>query len=49
MNLRWYQTYNEYGYSNQEMTLQQWNDHTNYWEDVPFIRERESQEEGEDE
>ena len=43
MNLRWYQTYDKNGiYS--EMILQEYNMRDGYWEDIPFVREREEYE-----
>ena len=46
MNLRWYQTYDENGV-NSEMELQQYNAEYGYWETVPFVRERQVEEEEE--
>jgi len=44
MNLRWHQTYDKNGvYS--EMVLQQYNAHYEYWEDIPYVREREEYQE----
>lgn len=43
MELRWYQTYDQYGL-NSEATLQVWNHVAREWEDVPFVREREEDE-----
>ena len=49
MNLRWYQTYDKNGV-NSEIVLQICDDHSGYWEDIPFVREREDcQEEDKDE
>ena len=47
MNLRWYQTYDKDGVSSEEI-LQQYNARYEYWEDVPFVREREEYQEEED-
>ena len=48
MNLRWYQTYDKDGVNSEEI-LQQYNARYEHWENIPFIREREPQEEDEDE
>ena len=47
MNLRWYQTYDKDGVNSEEI-LQQYNARYEHWENIPFIREREPQEEDED-
>ena len=48
MNLRWYQTYDKDGVSSEKI-LQQYNTRYEHWENIPFIREREPQEEESDE
>ena len=44
MQIRWFQTYDEYGL-NSEKTLQYWDSDMERWLDVPFIRCRISEEE----
>ena len=44
MNLRWYQTYDKNGI-NSEVELQYYDAEYEYWSPVPFVREREKEEE----
>ena len=48
MNLRWYQTYDKNGV-NSDTELQYYDAEFEYWQPVPFVRERKIQEQEEDE
>lgn len=44
MELRWYQTYDKFG-RDSDISLQYRESENDEWEDIPFTRERESEEE----
>lgn len=46
MNLRWYETYDKNGVESGQV-LQQYNAEYGYWENIPYVREREVIEEEE--
>jgi len=47
MNLRWYETYDENGLESGQV-LQQYDAEYEYWEDIPYVRERKVKEKKED-